>query len=214
MPDQITLYDYFRSSAAYRVRIGLNLKGVIYCRENVSLIDGEQKGEAYRAINPQGLVPALKVEGHPLMTQSLAILDWLDATYDEPPFMPSDKDDRAHVLAMTTLIACDIHPLNNLRVLKYLKGLDCTDDEKDEWYRHWIAEGFTALEAIAAPRAGAYLFGDQPTLADICLVPQLYNARRFSVSVADYPTLRRADETASAHPAFAAAHPDLQEQHA
>lgn len=211
MAEPITLYDYFRSSASYRVRIGLNLKGAEYERVNVSLIDGEQKGEAYRALNPQGFVPALKVGDRPLMTQSLAILDWLDATYETNPFMPGDKDDRVHVLGMATLIACDIHPLNNLRVLKYLKALDCSDDEKDAWYRHWIEEGFAALEAIAKPRAGAYLFGDQPSLADICLVPQLYNARRFSVSVADYPTLRRADETATAHPAFAAAHPDLQD---
>lgn len=206
------LYDYFRSSAAYRVRIGLNLKGVDYERRTISLIDGEQKGEAYRTLNPQGLIPALKVEGHPLMTQSLAILDWLDATYEQNPFLPGDKDARAHVLAMATLIACDIHPLNNLRVLKYLKGpLGCDEDAKDEWYRHWIAEGFAALETIAKPHSGAYLYGDTPTLADICLVPQLYNARRFSVSVADYPTLRRADETASGNHAFADAHPDLQE---
>ena len=115
MAKSAILYDYFRSSAAYRVRIGLNLKGVDYERRTVSLIDDEQKGAAYRALNPQGLVPALKVDGHPLMTQSLAILDWLDATYDQHPFMPADKDERAHVLAMTTLIACDIHPLNNLR---------------------------------------------------------------------------------------------------
>lgn len=209
------LYDYFRSSAAYRVRIGLNLKDVAYERRTISLVDGEQQGEAYRALNPQGLVPALKVEGHPVLTQSLAILDWLDATYIDPPFLPGDKDERAHILAMTTLIACDIHPLNNLRVLKYLKGpLALSEDAKDEWYRHWIAEGFKALEEIAKPHAGAYLFGDHPTLADICLVPQLYNARRFSVSTEEYPTLRRADETASGHPAFAAAHPDLQEAHA
>ncbi|MBW0144192.1 maleylacetoacetate isomerase [Sphingomicrobium clamense] len=206
------LYDYFRSSAAYRVRIGLNLKGVAYEKHTVSLIDGEQKGDAYRALNPQGLVPALKVAGHPLMTQSLAILDWLDATYPDPSFLPGDKDERAHVLSMATMIACDIHPLNNLRVLKYLKGpLGVSEAAKDEWYRHWIAEGFEALEKVAQPHAGAYLYGDTPTLADICLIPQLYNARRFSVSVANYPTLRRADETASGNHAFADAHPDLQE---
>ncbi|WP_265569811.1 maleylacetoacetate isomerase [Sphingomicrobium nitratireducens] len=209
------LYDYFRSSACYRVRIGLNLKGVDYHMEKVNLVEGDQKGEEYRAVNPQGLVPALHVEGHPVMTQSLAILDWLDATYGDPPFLPGDKDQRVHVLAMATLIACDIHPLNNLRVLRYLRAeLRCAEAAKDDWYRHWIEQGFAALEEMARPHAGAYLFGDQPTLADICLVPQLYNARRFSISVADYPTLRRADETASGHPAFAAAHPDKQESHA
>jgi maleylacetoacetate isomerase len=117
------------------------------------------------------------------------------------------------VLALALTVACDIHPLNNLRVVKYLKAeFDATEEAKDQWYRHWVAEGLAALEAMAAPRAGAFLFGDEPSVADICLVPQLYNARRFSVPISDYPALRRADETASAHPAFAAAHPDLQEQ--
>lgn len=207
-----TLYDYFRSSASYRVRIGLNLKEIDYDQVKVDLAGGEQKGEDYRSENPQGFVPMLDIDGHRL-TQSLAILDYLDAREDRNPFLPSDAADRAHVLALATLVACDIHPLNNLRVLKYLRGpLGCEEDAKDEWYRHWVREGFDALEALAAPRAGTWLFGDTPTLADICLVPQLYNARRFSVGIEDYPHLRRAEETASAHPAFAAAHPDKQEQ--
>ncbi|WP_260482756.1 maleylacetoacetate isomerase [Sphingomicrobium flavum] len=209
----LILYDYFRSSASYRVRIGLNLKGVAYEQRKVNLVDGSQKADDYKALNPQGFVPML-VAGEKKITQSLAILDWLDARYDDPPFVPSDPDKRAHVLALATAVACDIHPLNNLRVLKYLKDpLGVSEGAKDEWYRHWVKEGFDALEAMAKPHAGAWLFGDAPTLADICLMPQLYNARRFSVPISDYPTLRRADETASGHPAFAAAHPDLQEQH-
>lgn len=209
----LILYDYFRSSASYRVRIGLNLKGVAYEQRKVNLVDGSQRAAEYKALNPQGFVPML-VAGDKTFTQSLAILDWLDANYDDPPFVPSNPDERAHVLALATAVACDIHPLNNLRVLKYLKDpLDVSEAAKDEWYRHWVTEGFDALEAMAKPHAGAWLFGDAPTLADICLVPQLYNARRFSVPISDYPTLRRADETASGHPAFAAAHPDLQEPH-
>ncbi|MBB3764563.1 maleylacetoacetate isomerase [Sphingomicrobium lutaoense] len=211
---ELILYDYFRSSASYRVRIGLNLKGARYEQRKVNLVEGAQNDADYRALNPQGLVPLL-IAGEQKMGQSLAILDWLDAHYEEPPFVPADPDARAHVLAMALAVACDIHPLNNLRVLKYLKGeLGVDEDAKDAWYRHWVREGFAALEEMARPHAGAYLFGDEPTLADICLVPQLYNARRFSVPVSDFPTLRRADETASGHPAFAAAHPDLQEPRA
>lgn len=209
----IILYDYFRSSAAYRVRIGLNLKGLDYHSEKVNLVDGAQQGDDYRSKNPQGLVPMLEVGGKRI-TQSLAILDWLDANYPEPPFYPADADQRADVLAMALTVACDIHPLNNLRILKYLKGtLGVSEEAKDEWYRHWVAEGLAALEEMAKRHAGAWLYGEQPSLADILLIPQLYNARRFSVPVSDYPTLRRVDETASGHPAFAAAHPDKQEQH-
>ena len=205
------LYDYFRSSAAYRVRIALNLKGIDYERRPIDLTQGAQKGDEYRALNPQGLVPMLEIDGQRL-TQSLAIIVYLDQMYREPPLMPADPADGAHVRALAMTVACDIHPLNNLRVLKYLKSdLGISEEAKDEWYRHWVAEGLAALEEMARPRAGAFLFGDQPTVADVCLVPQLYNARRFSVPVSDYPTLRRADETASAHPAFAMAHPDRQE---
>jgi maleylacetoacetate isomerase len=205
------LYDYFRSSAAYRVRIALNLKGIDFEQRPINLAEGAQKGEAYRALNPQRLVPMLEIDGHRL-TQSLAIIVYLDQLYRDPPLMPSDPADGAHVRALAMAVACDIHPLNNLRVLKYLKGeLGISEQAKDEWYRHWVAEGLAALEEMAKPHAGAFLFGDQPTIADICLVPQLYNARRFSVPLTAYPTLLRADETASAHEAFAAAHPDRQE---
>ena len=203
------LHDYFRSSACYRVRILLNLKGVDYDRHSVNLAEGEQKDPAYRALNPQGFVPMLEIDGLKL-TQSLSIAVYLDQTRPEPLLMPRDPADGAHVRALALTVACDIHPLNNLRVLKYLSGtLDTTQDQNDAWYAHWVTEGLTALEALAAPRAGAFLFGDTPTLADVMLVPQLYNARRFAVPIAPYPSLRRADESASALAAFAAAHPDM-----
>jgi len=203
------LHDYFRSSAAYRVRIALNLKGIDYDRHSVNLAEGAQKDEAYRALNPQGFVPMLEIDGLKL-TQSLAIAVYLDQKFPDPALMPRDPADGAHVRALAMTVACDIHPLNNLRVLKYLSGeLDASQDQCDAWYAHWVTEGLAALEALAAPRAGAFLFGDAPSLADVCLVPQLYNARRFAVPISPYPALRRADESASAHPAFAAAHPDL-----
>ena len=206
------LYDYFRSSASYRVRIALNLKGIDYEHRPISLVQSEQQAPSYRAPNPQGFVPMLEIDGHRL-TQSLAIIVYLDQVHRDPPLMPADPAEGAHVRALAMAVACDIHPLNNLRVLKYLRGpLGVSEEAKDEWYRHWVAEGLAALEEMARPHAGAFLFGDAPTIADICLVPQLYNARRFSVPLTDYPTLRRADETASAHAAFAAAHPDRQEQ--
>ena len=204
------LYDYAKSSAAYRVRIGLNLKRVDYDSRQVNLLDSEQKGDAYRALNPQGLVPMLEIEGRRI-TQSLAILVWLDQAYPEPRLMPADPFDGAHVRACAMTIACDIHPLNNLRVLKYLSGpLGQGQDQRDAWYAHWIREGFTALESLAAPRAGAFMFGDTPTLADVCLVPQMFNARRFNVPVDEYPTLLRADANACALDPFARAAPDQQ----
>lgn len=206
------LYDYFRSSAAYRVRIALNLKGIAYESRSINLVDGAQKDPGYRALNPQGLVPALEIDGK-LLTQSLAIMDYLDARQPEPRFVPEDPADRSHVLAMALTVACDIHPLNNLRVLKYLSGtLGVEEAERNAWYAHWIAEGLTGLEAIAAPRAGDFLFGDTPTMADVLLVPQLFNARRFDVPLEDYPTLVRADANAAKVEAFAAAHPDRQQQ--
>jgi maleylacetoacetate isomerase len=205
------LYDYRRSSAAYRVRIALNIKGVDYESRPINLIEGEQKSDDYRALNPEGLVPMLEIDGHRL-TQSLAIIVYLDQLLPDPPLMPRDPADGAHVRAMAMVVACDIHPLNNLRVLKYLSGpLGIPQEQRDLWYVHWIAEGFTALETMAKPGAGRFLFGDEPTIADVCLVPQLYNARRFNVPVDDYPTLLRADENANGIEAFATAHPDRQE---
>jgi maleylacetoacetate isomerase len=205
------LYDYFRSSAAYRVRIALNLKGVDYESRQVDLREGEQSSSEYRALNPQGLVPMLEIEGHRL-TQSLAIINYLDVRFPNQPLLPASAAERAHVVAMAMAIACDIHPLNNLRVLKYLKNeLGHSQDEVDAWYAHWIGEGLPALEAMAAPGAGKFLCGDAPTGADVCLVPQLFNARRFNVPLDSYPTLLRAEENANKLEAFAAAHPDRQQ---
>ena len=207
------LHDYFRSSAAYRVRIALNLKGVDYQSRAVSLADGAQKQAGYRAVNPQGLVPALEIDGLTI-TQSLAIIVYLDQKFPDPPLMPATAADQAQVRAMALTIACDIHPLNNLRVLKYLTGeLGVSEEQKAAWYRHWVSEGLAALEAMAAARAGRFLFGDTVGLADICLVPQLYNARRFDVPLDNYPTLLRADGNATSLEAFARAHPDRQGSH-
>jgi maleylacetoacetate isomerase len=205
------LYDYWRSSAAYRVRIALNLKGVDYESRQVELREGEQQSAEYRALNPQGLVPMLEIDGHRL-TQSLAIINYLDLRYPNVPLIPAAAAERAHVVAMAMTVACDIHPLNNLRVLKYLKEpLGHSQDEIDAWYVHWVVEGLGPLEAMAAPKAGKFLFGNAPTGADVCLIPQLYNARRFNVRLDDFPTLLRAEENANKLEAFAAAHPDRQE---
>jgi maleylacetoacetate isomerase len=207
------LYDYYRSSAAYRVRIALNLKGVDYESRQVNLADGAQRDEQYRALNPQALIPMLEIDGLKL-TQSLSIIMYLASRFPEPPLLPSDPGEAAHVRGMALAIACDIHPINNLRVLKYLKSeLGQPQEAVDAWYRHWITEGLTALEAIAAPRAGAFLYGDTPSIADICLVPQLYNGRRFEVPLDAFPTLLRTDAAACALDAFAAAHPDRQGSH-
>ncbi len=201
------LYDYWRSSASYRVRIALNLKRVDYERVAVDLLAGDQRSDAHLARNPQGFVPALHADGR-ILTQSLAIIDYLDAVIPTPPFVPRDPAGRAHVLALALTVACDIHPLNNLRVLKRLGTMGIEQPARDEWYRHWVKEGLDALELMAAPSAGLFLFGDAPGLADICLVPQLYNARRFDVPLDLYPTLLRADASAAMLDAFAAAHPD------
>jgi maleylacetoacetate isomerase len=207
----IVLYDYYRSSAAYRVRIALNLKGVEYEQRPVNLLESEQKGDEYRALNPQGLVPALEIDGR-LLTQTMAIITYLDSRFPNPPLIPAMAPERAHIGAMAMIVCCDIHPLQNLRVGKYLKNvLGADDDQRLAWNAHWIAEGLKALETIAAPDAGKFLFGNMVTAADLCLVPQLYNARRYQVPLDSYPTLLRADENASRLEAFAAAHPDRQE---
>ena len=204
--NEILLYDYWRSSASYRVRIVLNLKGVKYTSVPTSLLDGDNKAPEYVARNPQGFVPMLHIDGHDL-TQSLAIIDYLDANYHEPKMVSSDPVMRAKTLAQALVIAADIHPINNLRILNYLKGTLGQDQAAiDDWYRHWVAEGFTALEAMA-PDDG--LFGsDLPNLADVCLVPQMANARRFDTPLAAFPKLVRIDAALTAMPAFVAAHPD------
>jgi maleylacetoacetate isomerase len=203
---EILLFDYYRSSASYRVRIALNLKGVAYTAIPTSLVDGDHKAPEYMQRNPQGFVPMLSIDGHDL-TQSLAIIDYLDAHYPDPPMVSADPAARAKTLAQALLIAADIHPLNNLRVLKYLKEeLGHSQEETDRWYRHWITEGFNALEQ-QAPESG--LFGGAlPNLADLCLVPQMANARRFDTPLEAFPKLVRIDAALCALPAFAAAHPD------
>ncbi|NNC71454.1 MAG: maleylacetoacetate isomerase [Sphingomonadaceae bacterium] len=204
----IVLYDYWRSSASYRVRIALNLKRLDYRAVSVNLVEGEQTGEDYKAHNPQGRVPALIVDGATL-TQSLSILDYLDDTRPEPPFLPPDPAAAAHVRAMAQVVATDIHPLNNLAVLRYLKNTFGVDDAaKDRWYAHWVREGFTGLEALAKRHGGKHLSGDRPGLADICLVPQIYNARRFDITLDDFPKLVEYDAKANALDAFRKAHPD------
>ena len=204
--NEIILYDYWRSSASYRVRIVLNLKGVEYSTVPTSLLDGDHKAPEYVARNPQGFVPMLSIDGHDL-TQSLAIIDYLDANYHDPKMVSSDPAMRAKTLAQAMVVAADTHPVNNLRILKYLKDVLGRDQAAiDEWYRHWVVEGLTALEAMA-PDDG--LFGsDLPNLADVCLVPQMANARRFDTPLEAFPKLVRIDAVLAAMPAFAAAHPD------
>ncbi|WP_104205467.1 maleylacetoacetate isomerase [Billgrantia saliphila] len=208
-----TLYGYFRSSAAYRVRIALNLKGLDYDQAPVNLVKGEQKDGDFRTRNPQGLVPVLETEDGTRLTQSLAICEYLDERHPERPLLPADAEGRARVRSLAQLIACEIHPLNNLKVLKYLvHELKVDDEAKQAWYRHWIAEGFTALEARLAnePGTGTFCHGNDPTLADICLVPQVFNAERFECDLAAYPTLRRITERCRELEAFRRAAPGEQ----
>ena len=203
---EVILYDYWRSSASYRVRIALNLKGVAYRSVHVSLIDGEHRDPDYVARNPQGFLPMLEVDGLRL-TQSLAIIDYLDATYREPRMVSTDPVQRAQTLAQSLIIAADIHPVNNLRVLKYLQGnMGQEQAAVDDWYRHWIIEGFTALESMAPE---TWLFGGaQPNLADVCLVPQMANARRFETPLEAFPKLVRIDAALREIEAFAKAAPE------
>ena len=203
---EIILFDYWRSSASYRVRIVLNLKNVPYTRVPISLLDNAQRAPDYVARNPQGFVPMLSIHGHDL-TQSLAIIDYLDAQYPDPAMVSSNPADRAKTLAQALIIAADIHPIDNLRVLRYLKEqMGQSQEAVDQYYRHWIIEGFTALEAMA-PEDGVF-GGDLPNLADVCLVPQMANARRVDTPLHAFPKLLRMDAALTALPAFAAAHPD------
>ncbi|GAB1408589.1 maleylacetoacetate isomerase [Thermomonas brevis] len=212
--DQLRLYSYWRSSAAYRVRIGLNLKRLAYELVPVHLVrdGGEQHADEYRELNPQALVPALR-HGHRKLTQSLAILEYLDEVWPEPPLLPATARARARVRALAQLVACDIHPLNNLRVLQYFEDeWNVPQPERENWVRHWIESGFAAAEALLAehPSTGDFCEGDVPGLADCCLVPQIYNARRFGVDMQAYPTLERIERACLALPAFDAAQPHNQ----
>ena len=203
------LYDYFRSSASYRVRIALNLKGLVAEQRSIHLRKGEQRAPGYLELNPHGLVPLLVV-GDRRIAQSLAIIEYLDEKHPMPPLLPPGPEDRAWVRSVALAIACDIHPLDNLRVLKYLaKPLGIDEPARDEWYRHWVREGFDALERQLAERPdGRFCFGDSPSLADVCLVPQVANANRLSVDLAPYPRIRAIDDACLALPAFDAARPE------
>lgn len=186
------LYTYFRSSAAFRVRIALNLKGLAYEPSFVHLARGEHLQPAYRAVNPQGLVPALDENGA-LLAQSIAIMEYLEDTRPQPALLPADPLGRARVRGLSLIVACEIHPLNNPRVLKYVKGtLGHTQAEVDAWYRHWVADGLAKLEAeLRKPGTGRYCHGDSPTMADCCLVPQIFNAQRFECDLQPYPSVMR-----------------------
>lgn len=205
-----TLHSYWRATAPYRVRIGLNLKGAAYDYAPVNLLEGAQHGETYKGLNAQALTPALVTEDGRVLTQSLAILEWLEETRPEPPLLPSDPADRATVRAMAAIVACDVHPLNNLRVLKQLAALGVDSTDRDAWARRWIEEGFRALEPMVGRYGRGFAFGDRPGLADCCIVPQAYSAQRFGVDLAPYPAIRTLAERSASHPAFAAAHPDRQ----
>ena len=206
---KLVLHDYWRSSAAYRVRIALALKGIEVERRAVDLLTGEHGDDANRQRNPQGMVPTLEVDGVPLV-QSLAIIDWIDATHPDPLLIPRDALARARTMARALVIAADIHPIDNLRVLKWLKDeFGQPQEERDRWYRHWIAEGFTALERMAADVShGPFLGGQAPDLSDVCLMPQMYNARRVDTPLDAYPRLVAADAAMQALPQLISAHPD------
>jgi maleylacetoacetate isomerase len=202
------LHDFALSSASYRVRIALNLKGLEYETRSYRLRAGEQRASDYLAINPAGLVPALEIDGL-VITQSLAIIDYLDATRVEPRLIPVDPAERARMLAMALTIACDIHPLNNLRVLQYLEtALGQNEPARDAWYSTWVSAGFAAIEAaLRATPETPFAGGDAPGIADVCLVPQVFNARRFKVDLTPYPRLVQAADRAAALSAFARAAP-------
>jgi len=208
----VKLYGFFRSSAAFRVRIALNLKGLSYESAAIHLRRSDQEKPEYRSVNPQGLVPALEIDGHTLI-QSLAIIEYLDETHPDPPLLPPAPADRAWVRALADIVACDIHPINNLRVLRYLtRAYGRDENDIASWYNYWIDAGFQALEALLAedPRTGTFCHGDRPGLADIALVPQVVNAERYKLDMSAYPTIARIFTICMKLPPFQAAHPDNQ----
>ena len=214
MDQDLVLYGYWRSSAAYRVRIALNLKGLAYESRAVHLVNngGEQHAPTFQALNPQELVPCLIDRGQ-VLTQSMAIIEYLDETRPAPPLLPSDPLGRARVRALAQVVGCDVHPLGNLRVLQHLVAqFDADDAAKGAWSRHWIGEGLRGLEVMLAgnPATGRFCHGDTPSMADACLVPQVYNAVRWKLPMDDYPTIRRIHEACEALEAFQHAAPEAQ----
>lgn len=206
----LVLHSYWRATAPYRVRIGLNLKGLAYDYAPVHLVKGVQHSDDYRALNAQELVPSLVTEDGRTLTQSLAILEWLEEVSPVPPLLPADTYDRAVVRAMAGIVACDIHPLNNLRIQQQLTSLGVDDAGREVWSQRWINDGFRALEPMVARYGAGFAFGATPTLADCCLIPQVYSAQRYGVALDAYPAIAAVAERAAGHPAFAAAHPDRQ----
>jgi len=204
------LHAYWRSGTSYRTRIALNLKGLAYETAPLDLRAGAQKSEGYLKLNPQGLVPALETGDGLVLNQSPAILEWLEETHPDPALLPPDAAGRAQVRAMAAVIGCDIHPLNNLRVLKAVHALGVDQAGLDAWAGRWIVDGFKALEALVVRHGEGWCFGATPTLADCYLIPQLYSARRFHVDLAAFPRLLEIEARAEVHPAFLAAHPDRQ----
>jgi maleylacetoacetate isomerase/maleylpyruvate isomerase len=208
----VKLYTYFRSSAAFRVRIALNLKGISYEPVFVHLAKGEHREANYSGVNPQALLPTLELNDGMRLTQSLAIIEWLDEKHPTPPLIPKDSLARARVRSLSYLIACEIHPLNNLRVLQHLKrALGQSQEQIDQWYRHWIADGLAKLEAdLGRGGTGKFCHGDSPTMGDCCLVPQIFNAKRYNSDLAPYPTTMRVFNECMKLEAFDRAQPSKQ----
>ena len=205
------LYSYFRSSAAYRVRIALNYKGIEYQQQAVNLLTQQEEEAAYQAVNPQKMVPVLEHDGA-MFFQSMAILEYLEETFPQKPILPAAASDKAQVRALANIVACDIHPLNNLRVLRYLaEHYDADEQAKADWYRHWIEQGFAAFEKhLAATSNGQFCFGDQPGMADMLLIPQVYNARRFEVDMSAYPLIESVEQHCLTLESFIQAMPENQ----
>jgi maleylacetoacetate isomerase len=204
------LYNHFRNSAGYRARIALNLKGLAYEHVSIPLASDAHRTPAFLRLNPQGLIPALEIDGH-VITQSMAMVDYLDRTYPDPPLFPRDPFARAKVMSFALYVASEIHPLNNLRVLRHLRGeVHLDEDGINTWYHHWIREGFSVLEQLIADEPGPFCFGDRPTVADIFLVPQVHNARRFKCDISPYPALIAKADHCLTVDAFARATPEVQ----
>ena len=206
----LTLHSYWRATAPYRVRIALNLKGLSFDYAPVNLQAGEQRGEAYRALNRQALTPTLTLDDGQVLTQSVAILEWLEEVHPVPPLLPAAAADRAVVRAMIGIVACDIHPLNNLRIQQQLVALGVDEEGRSLWTRRWINDGFSALEPMIARHGAGFAFGAAPSLADCLLIPQVYSAERYDVDLAPYPAIAAVARRCAEHPAFQAAHPDRQ----